>query len=127
VTVSQISWISWRWWLMNRNVTPCSFSPRMRSNSRVMAAASSWAVGSSRMMNRAPNDSARAISTNCRSSTPSSRAGSRGSTSTAHSASTAAASRRSRRQLIRPVGPRWWRLRNRFSATVSSGMTVERW
>ena len=41
---------------MNRNVTPCAWSARTRSNSRAMAAPSSWAVGSSRMMNRAPND-----------------------------------------------------------------------
>ena len=54
---------------MNRNVTPCACSARIRANSRSIAAPSSWAVGSSRMMNRAPNDSARAISTSWRCST----------------------------------------------------------
>ena len=48
-----------------------------------------------------------------------------GSTATPYSSSTAAAARRSRPQRIGP--PPDCRLRNRFSATESVGMMVERW
>jgi hypothetical protein len=92
-----------------------------------MAAASSWAVGSSRMMNRAPNDSALAISTNCRCSTSRSPAGSRTSTSTDQVSSSSRALPRTVFQLISPLRPWSCRLRNRFSATVSSGMMVDFW
>ena len=112
---------------MNRNVTPWARRSRIRLNSRLMPAPSSWAVGSSRMMNRAPKESARAISTNCRCSTVSVEAGWRTSTSTDHSASNCSASRRSLDQRINPAGPRACRLRNRFSATVRVPMMVDFW
>ena len=51
---------------MNRNVTPSRCNSRMRPKSRLISSPSSCAVGSSRMMKRAPYDSARAISTSCR-------------------------------------------------------------
>ena len=98
----------------------------MRSKSRATSRPSSWAVGSSRMMKRVPCSSARAISTIWRCSTLRSRASCVTSISRPHSSSTCRARRRSVAQLIQPpeVG---WALRKRFSATVSVGITVERW
>ncbi len=112
---------------MNRKVTPCRWRSLIRANSRAMAAPSSWAVGSSRTMNRAPNDSALAISRNCRCSTSRSPAGTRTSTSTDQVSSSSRARSRTVRQLISPPRPRSCRLRKRFSATVSSGMIVDFW
>ena len=54
VTAWQISYTSCRWCEMNRKVTPCACSSRMRPKSRLISSPSSCAVGSSRMMNRAP-------------------------------------------------------------------------
>jgi hypothetical protein len=119
---------------MNRNVTPAARNERIRSNRRSIAGpsscavgSSSCAVGSSRMMNLAPNDSARAISTNCRCSTVRSTASVFGSTSTPYSESSSPAVRRSRDQLITGPPSRFCRLMNRFSATVSVGMMVDFW
>jgi hypothetical protein len=127
VTVWQISKISWRWWEMNRNVTPAARSERIRSNSRSIAGPSSCAVGSSRMMNFAPNDRARAISTSWRCSTVRPAASLFGSTSTPYPDSSSPALRRSRDQLITGPSSRFCRLMNRFSATVSVGMMVDFW
>lgn len=63
VTVWHTSYTSWRWCEMNRKVTPDSWSARMRVKSRSISRLSSWAVGSSRTMNRAPKLNALAIST----------------------------------------------------------------
>ena len=107
---------------MNRNVTPWRCSSRIRSNSRLIAAPSSWAVGSSRMMKRAPNDSARAISTNCRCSTSRSPARVCGRRRRpTRSRSSPRASRAQRPPADQAARPRSCRLRNRFSATVSVG------
>ena len=76
----------------------------MRSNSRAISRASSWAVGSSRMMKRVPWRSARAISTIWRCSTVRSAASERRRRPRApHSASTLAPRRRSARQRIQPA------------------------
>ena len=87
---------------MNSMVTPAAASARIRANSRSMAVASSRAVGSSRMMNRVPSDSARAISTSWRCSTLRSPASAAGSTSTPYSSSSSAARRRRPPQRIGP-------------------------
>lgn len=126
VTLWQISYTSSRWCEMYIIVTPCSRSERMRANNRSMAGPSSRAVGSSRMMNLAPNDSARAISTSWRCSTLRSPASACASTSTSYVSSSSRALARSARQAIGP-GRSVWRLRKRFSATVSAGMIVDFW
>ena len=109
VTVSHSSWTSWRWCEMNRKATPWARSARSLPKSRSMPPASSRAVGSSRMISRAPKDSARAISTNCRCSTPRSLIRAAGSTSTPYSASSSRARSRSARQ--RMVRSPWKRFR----------------
>lgn len=111
---------------MNRNVTPESWSARIRVNSRSISRLSSCAVGSSRMMKRAPKLNARAISTICRSSTLRSAVRASGSTCTSQVARSSAASERSFRQLMKPRLS-GCRLMYRFSATVSSGTTVGFW
>ncbi len=85
---------------MNRKVTPDAWRARMRVKRRSISRLSSWAVGSSRTMKRAPKDRARAISTICRSSTLRSAVRASGSTRTSQASSTAAASVRSLRQLM---------------------------
>ncbi|OLE28379.1 MAG: hypothetical protein AUG49_02515 [Catenulispora sp. 13_1_20CM_3_70_7] len=111
---------------MNKNATPDSCNRRSRSNNRTILAPSSCAVGSSRMMNFAPNDSARAISSICRSSTARVEAGAVGSARMSYSASTSAVRAASCRQLIgRRPGP--CRFRWRFSATDSEPMIVDFW
>ena len=104
-------------------MTPAACISRILRNSRVMASASSCAVGSSSTTNRAPRDTARAISTNWRCSTDSSLAIVAGSTSTPSGSSTA----RARRRIAPHEMNRWSGLRKRFSATDNEPMTVERW
>ena len=50
---------------MNTMETPCSFTVRIIENTRSISGSVSEVVGSSMMITRASNNSARAISTTC--------------------------------------------------------------
>ena len=90
---------------MNRKVTPCT----LQSPDPGEQPLDSRTVKLRRRLveddEPAPNDSARAISTNCRCSTFNDEAGWATSTSTDQVASSRRASRRSSRQLISPADP----------------------
>jgi len=111
---------------MYRTATPLSVSCRTRSNSRVTAARSRAAVGSSSSRQRVPAARARAISTICRCSTDSRAQGWFTSSGKPQSAMIWRACSRIARQSTSPRGPGWLP-RNTFSATVSSGTTIECW
>ena len=87
----------------------------------------SAAVGSSMISSRALEESAFAISSSCRSATPSPRTGVSGPISTAISPRMRAVSTRIAPQSTMPKRVRRWRPAKTFSATVRSSKTVGSW
>ena len=87
----------------------------------------SAAVGSSMISTRALDESAFAISSSCRSATPSPSTGVSGLNSAPSSSRIRIASERIAPQSTAWKEPRGWRPANTFSATVRSGKTVGSW